>query len=352
MSLQINKLAIHHIDPINKKIDYANSMENLLDLSPAILDFFIKLVYEVIDAEDAGPTYSARFLNEKDESGPSVIYPHIQNIIGNIGSFFEESKSIADHLFNVSPTNASAGVLAVILLEDPEDGIGYVSLIKIKHEDRNFVTLLEESLTEVGIEEVKKLLLDEIQKGVIIPHPDRKEYELKLIDKQIPGEPAKYFSKGFLGCKTKISDDNQVRGIITALQKYGTENENPIVKEKIPEVIVTLIKSGKIISTETLVEKAIEVNLFTEPVDSKDLVSYFEEKSEIGPIDIPVQSFSRRGKAGKTSRQMRYRFSDPQYKNMAISGPADLLNQILKIDGDTATFTIQTTKDGFTIDYE
>jgi hypothetical protein len=352
MSLQIDRLAIHYIDTINKKIDYAKSEENVKDLRPAILEFFLRLVKDVIDAEDAGPTYSAKFFTVDDELGPSVVNQHIQNIVGNEESFFEESKSIANHLFKVSPPNASAGVLAVILLREHDGKNRYISLIKIRHVDRNFVTLLEASLTQLGIEEVKKMLLEEIQKGAIIPHPDREKYELKLIDKQIPGEPAIYFVEKFLGCRTKISDDNQVKGIITALQDYGAGKKLPVLKEKLPEVIATLQETGKNVSTKSLAETVQKVGLFDGPVDSKDLVSYIEEKSEIGPIDIPVQSFSKRGKTGRTSRQMRYRFSDPQYKNVTISGPVDLLGKIISIKGDTATFTIRTTRNGFSIDYD
>jgi hypothetical protein len=364
MELQIDQLAIHYLDPPNKLLLYSDAPEDVPGLPVDIRKFFLGIVNEVVDSDDAGPTYSAKFLPPVDPPDPTSVNGLVQALLSAPAAFFDKSKAIAQCLYAASPPVAPPGVLAVIALHDQgDDQKKYACLVKVRYEDRNFVALTDASLTELTVEEIKHMLLDQIQKGAIIPHPDRADYHLKLIDKQVTGEPAVYFKDTFLGCRTKISDENQVRGIIPALEMFARVHEIAVRTEKLP-ALITALQTAKpevettaqgevaaVVKTAEVAAAAVDVQLFSAPVVKDELEEFIKNDLNIGPIDIPQRSFNRKGKRGK-ARKMSYVLRDPQYKGVVISGPAGVLSRILSVQGDAATFTVKTNINGYTIDYD
>lgn len=351
--LQLNRLAIHYVDRTSQSPVYAPREQDVAALHPTIVGFLLGLVSVVWDALDTGPTRAGRFVpDDHGRLGPSAARQCLHTILQGEDGFFDISKDLAQHLYQQSPGTASPGLLAVMRMVRPNDGAVFVALLKIRHKDESFVRVLGEALTQLEVEQVENMLLREVQKGAIIPHPYKTEYDLKVIDKQATDDPARYFTENFLGCLTKKSDEHQVKRLLPELQRYARDRGMPVATEKLPHVVAALQERNTDVTTTVLAEVVREQEVFGPDLQPDDFITYIEQQSDVGPVDIPRARFARRGKRAEQPRRLTYSFLDPDLRGVTLSGPPETLARILSIDGDVFTFRIQTIRDGVSVDYE
>lgn len=348
--IKVNRVAVHFIDRRNSKLEIAKGEQKIQDLDQVVIDFIQNLIYDVWTAEDKGSTNSANFV----DSNPSslTIRQQIDLVKSNDECFFVASVKLAQHLYEKSARNASAGLLGVVKFTRCRTGEIMVALLKIQIKNEKFVKLGRTTLTQITVEDVENLLLEKIQKGAISPHPERRRYDLKVIDNQTQDDPAKYFSGGFLGCRPKQSDEHQIKKLIPVIEKYAEEAGIDLHNEKMPDLISGLRKQGSDITTPIVAQVIEDVGLFDGNPPLNEFV-HFVEESDLGDIDIPKRSFDTRGTGERyITRELSYEFKDPTYRGVKITGSTEILRQIREIDGDTVTFTIRTTSDGFIVKYE
>ena len=351
-NLELNRLAIHYVDRNSGSLECAPGEQDVEALDSTITDFLLALVSEVWNAREAGSTRSGHFVPDDDEGlGTSVAKQCVATIIHEEDGFFDASIDLAQHLYQQSPGTASPGLLAVMRLVQSADGAIIVALLKIRHKDESFVKVLEQALTQLEVEQVENMLLPDIQKGAIIPHPHRGDYDLKVVDKQATDDPARYFTEDFLGCLTKKSDEHQVKELLPELRRYGWERDLPMLSERLPRIVAALQERETNVTTETITEVVQENEVFGPDFQPDDLETYINQESDLGPVDIPLERFVGRGKTGRIRRQITYAFRDPQFRGVSISGSPEILENILSVEGDTVTFFLQTTKDGFDVRY-
>lgn len=352
LDLELTRLAIHYVDRKSNRLECAPQEQIVETLSPTIIRFFVNSVSQVWSAEEKSANRSGHFVPDDDPSlGPSVVKQHLQNLRQADGRFFNASKELATHLYRQMPGTASAGIIAILQLIRPVDGKTFIAILKVRHKDENFVRVLSQALTQLEVEQVENMLLDDIQKGALIPHPEKDDYDLKLIDKVTTGEPAKYFAEGFLGCSTKKSDEHQVKKLLPELQQYARRRGLPLQREKLPGVIVTLKELETDITTSVVSEVVHEQEIFGADFQPDDFETFINQESDVGPIDIPRERFNGRGKT-LIPRSITYKFRDPRYRGVTINGPTEILRDILSMEGDTAIFRIETTANGFDVAYE
>jgi hypothetical protein len=350
LNLELNRLAIHYVDKNSETLEYAPGEQDTKALNSTITEFLLGLVSKVWDAPDTGSTRSGHFVpDDHEQLGPSLAKQCAHTILHEEDRFFDTSKDLAQHLYRQSPGTASPGLLAVVRLVRPNDQEVLVALLKIGHKDESFVRVLEEALTQLEVEQVENMLLRDIQKGAIIPHPHRGDYDLKIIDKIAAGDPARYFVEGFLGCLTKKSDEHQVKRLLPELRRYARERDLPVMGERLPRVIAALQERETNVTTRVITEVVQENEALGPDFQPGDLETYIDQESDLGQVDIPPEQFVRRG---KTHRKITYTFRDPRFRGMTISGPPRVLEDILSVEHDTVTFFLQTTRDGFEVRYE
>jgi hypothetical protein len=351
--LQLLRLAVHYVDRKANKFLLAPSEQDVNSLDNTILDFFVKLIKNVADEEDTGPHRSASFMPDNDTlADPVTIRHQIESILENEKTFFDVSKNLANRLYQRTPGTASSGLLATIKYRRLVDGRNFVSIPKIRHKDQQFVRLLETALTQLEVEQVQNMLLDSIQKGAVIPHPYRDDYDIKVVDKQAPDDPAQYFTTNFIGCKAKRSDEHQIKELIPELFRYSRKKNAVLNIERIPYVIKALQNEKDNIDTETLAKIVDKQKLFDDKFRRNEFVTFINTQSTLGLIDIPVSRFIGKGKTGDKARNLVYKFEGPRYGGLTITGSSEMFETIVETKGDKVIIHLETTKDGIDIKYE
>lgn len=359
LPLELERIAFHYVDPKQAGPVCSEQELDAAGLAPAIRDFLLGLAGAIWHAPDAGSTRSARFLPTPPPSEAPGAASHeagqltdahqcLQAMLDDPAEFFPASRQLAVLLHARSHPNASPGVLAVLRLTRPSDGRAFIALAKVRHHDEELVRFVSGDLPRLGVEQVQDVLLKDIQKGALIPHPDKTEYDLKVIDAQSRDDPAAYFTEKFLGCSAKRSDDLQVKKLAPALEKFAQEKELPIKVEKLPQVLQELQQQPENVTPAALAQAAESQELFGEDFASEELVEYLVE-NRLGDLDIPQEQFQSKK---KTVRRVIYRFLDPQYPGLEISGPPEAFAHILESQGEQITFKVITSPEGFKFGYQ
>jgi hypothetical protein len=352
-SLKLRQFAIHYVDKSSQRLTYGPEVQVADALDPTIVAYMLNLVYRVWSAVDTGSTRSGRFGQSQGRpEQPLVAKSHLKNILHDRDDFLDCSRRLAQHLYEQAPTTASPGLLAVLKLARAGDNVPFVAILKIRHKNENFIRVLDEALTQLEVEHIQNMLLDEIQKGAIIPHPHRNDYDLKVIDRQAANDPARYFTQDFLGCITKKSDEHQVKRLLPELREYAAKRGLPFATEKLPGLVASLQTAGPAVTTDVITAAVQEQDIFGREFEPRDFKVFVRQDSALGPVDIPDTQFLRRGKTGRTARRLTYHFRDPEFRGVTISGPPHMLANILSVDGDQVSIRIDTTRDGFDISYD
>jgi hypothetical protein len=352
-AFELMRLAIHYVDRSADEPVYAPCEQDVAALHPAIAEFMTDLVLEVWEAPDTGTTRSGYFApDDHPRLGPSFVKGRRDQLLrpGKDG-FFTASRELAHHLHRRSHPRASPGLLAVMQFLAPGAGDPFAALLKIRHRDARFVRVLSDALTQLEVEQVENMLVHEIQKGAIIPHPHKPGYDLKVIDKQATDDPAVYFTESFLGCSTKKSDEHQVIRLVPEMRKYAALRELPVATEELPQVVAALQKQRGNVTTAVVARAIQERGALGPDFQPDDFQTYVDKESDLGPLDIPIERLLKSGKQARHPRSFVYRFHDPHLSGITLSGPPDKLAQVLSVDGDTVTFHIETDRSGFSVGY-
>jgi hypothetical protein len=347
-TLSLNRLAVHYVNKNSNIIELAKKEQNVKDLNPIVVDFLMKIVSDIWDAEDAANVNSGRF--SRSTSSSLTAKKQINRILTEENSFFDASIKLAQHLYGQSPGNASTGLLGVLKLLGSDNAKKFVAILKIQLKDEKLVKLSRSALTQITVEDVQNLLLEKIQKGAICPHPKRTAYDLKVIDKQVD-DPAIYFRERFLGCTTKKSDEHQVKRLIPTIERYARQRKLPFPNERVPEFINALKSQRRDIITPLVARVIRERELLGPDFQNDDFVDYIRE-SDLGEIDIPREQFERRPTKTYKPRRLIITMKDPKYEGVIITSPIELVDDIMSIEGDSVTFTFRTTTDGFKSNYK
>lgn len=348
LPLELKRVAFHYVDQKLDQPVYADQEVDLERLPPAIHAFLLDMVAEIWHAMDAGSTRSARFAAPDGPEEAAAVKSLIDALLQDEAAFFACSQRLAQLLRERSHPNASPGVLGVMSLRRLGDGKRFVALIKIRHRDQELVRLLSAGTPRLEVEQVQNVLLKDIQKGALIPHPEKPDYEVKVIDAQSRDDPAAYFTEKFLGCVSKKSDDLQVKKVVPALERFAQEKDLELAVEKLPQVIHKLKEQPEAITPQVLAETVAEEQLFGAGVEPEELIEYLDDVN-LGDLDIPRDGFERKRKTG---RKVVYRFTDLEFEGLEISGPPEVIAKILSASGEQVVFTLRTSRDGFKFGYQ
>ena len=347
MGIQLLRFAYHFVDKASNYIGYSDKEQDINSLNIAIIDFLETLTTKLWDAPDSGNTVSGQF---NHGPSPSRARPLIHGILENPDSLLENSQKLADLLFQVSPANASRGVLAVIYCRDTHTDLKYVAVYKIKCEDEQVIKLLSgENLPEITVEEVTNILFKELQKGALIPHPDKHQYDLKVTDLQ-SAEPRKYFGSTFLGCTTKKSDEHQVKKLVPELVQFAAENEVQVNTERLPAVLAALGRGeGNI--TIPVIEKVVETEkLFDDNYSREAFTNYAEHSAHLKNFDVEAVKLA--SKTNGDPRKMKYILRDPELEGVVISGPIEAMQKICTTEDGRVVIQIEVAESDLKIKYE
>ena len=347
MGIQLLRFAYHFVDKASDYFSYSEAETDISTLNVTIIDFLEMLTNKLWDAEDSGNTVSGLFNNGVPGSRAR---PLIHGILENPDTLLENSKKLADLLYQVSPANASRGILVVIFCRDTTSDLKYVAIYKIKCEDEQVIKILSgDNLPEITVEEVNNILFKELQKGALIPHPDKHQYDLKVTDLQ-SAEPRKYFGSTFLGCTTKKSDELQVKKLVPELVKFASENEIQVQTEKIPGFLAAL---GRIEGNVTIpeIEKTIErEKLYDDNYSREAFTNYAEQSSHLKDFDVEASKVV--SKKNGEPRKVKYVIKDPELNGIVISGPIEAMQKIRTTNGEMVEIRIEIAESDLKIKYE
>ena len=347
MGIQLQRFAYHFVDKASNIINYSEAETDIGILNVTIVDFLENLTNKLWDAEDSGNTVSGVFNNGIPSSRAR---PYILAILENPDTILENSKQLADILFQVSPTNASRGILVVILCRDTNSDQKYVAIYKIKCEDEKVIKILSgDNLPEITVEEVRNILFKELQKGALIPHPDKQQYDLKVTDLQA-SEPRKYFGSTFLGCTTKKSDELQIKKLVPELVKFAGDNEIQVRTDRIPVVLAALGRTeGNV--TIPIIEKIIEdEKLYDDAYSREAFTNYAEQSSHLKNFDVDATKLV--SKKNGDPRKIKYVIRDPELEGIVISGPIEAMQKIRTTNGERVVIQIEIFESDLKIKYE
>jgi hypothetical protein len=347
MGIQLLRFAYHFVDKASNTISYSETEQAISTLNITIIDFLETLTNKLWDAEDSGNTVSGQFNNGLPASRAR---PLIHGILENPDTILDNSRKLADLLFQVSPANASRGILVVIYCRDTNSELKYVAIYKIKCEDEQVIKILSgENLPEITVDEVSNILFKELQKGALIPHPDKLQYDLKVTDSQ-SAEPRKYFGSTFLGCTTKKSDELQIKKLVPELVKFAKENDVQVKTENIPAVLAALGRTeGNI--TIPVIEKVIETEkLYDENYARDAFTNYAEQSTHLKDFDVEASKLA--SKKNGDPRKMKYVLRDPELEGVVISGPIEAMQKISSKEDGFVIIRIEVAESDVKIKYE
>ena len=98
-----------------------------------------------------------------------------------------------------------------------------------------------------------------------------------------------------------------------------------------------------------LAQKVKDKDLFGPNFNPDDFKKFIDDQSDVGKLDIPAGTFKARK---TTARRFIYTMKNPPLKGVQIIGPPDVLAKVLTIDDSVVRFVLETTPDGFDVQYE
>lgn len=265
---QLKHLVLHYIGmrPVTPKAPgepasekwrrKSDKLQEIPALDEAIVDHLLALVEDVWVHADASGVHSARFEPEPKDPDRKKLRRCLKELKEKVWEAPEEdtqapqeflrlSRAIDDRLFDCTPLTASPGLLMVADVAYVGTGERHLALLKIRHSDERFVTILQESLTDLQVQDVEMMLTTEILKGMIWPHPSRPDYDLKLIDHQAKNrpKPADYFALEFLGCEAKVTDVRQAAELPDTLPRnLAKQHHLQLDADQTDDFVVELIE--------------------------------------------------------------------------------------------------------------
>lgn len=340
--MPIDKVALHFVDTsldgpiLSKKEINLKSADKVEEIS--VLDGFFKgHLGKIWLDKESKKTCAANF---KDSSEMREFYAEI---IEDRSKFFEHTCKMAQQLYVASPSNASKGILMVLLFSVTGESSPFLGLLKMDPGRKDAITLGEDKdgniLLNLAVQTIKQALPDphgdKVFKWAVIPHPNRRTFELKVKDEQLGTDRAQYFMK-FLGCEEKPSAIEQTHVMVNVLQDFAKENvpKGLDFRPPIRRVVEKIAESEIAITLETIVKTVKESDTF-DKVDEAKLRKKFEE-ANAKDICIPPEKL----------RDTKIEYDLPN--GIIIKGPREAMEDYIKIEekeNRKVVIQIETTSD-------
>ncbi|MBC5627877.1 nucleoid-associated protein [Clostridium sp. NSJ-6] len=208
----------------------------------------------------------------------NIVKDACEKIFKNDDAFVNESQTIAEHLFRCMTGNASPANL--ILCKYSEEGIKKIALLKMDfNEIFTPIEKVVDGKLKIELEAIDKSLPsknEKLQKCVFISEniflKDIEEEHILLLDKQRGKEVSEFFSKAFLSCELKNTNNQNFGVFIHEFTSYINDEykDNPQVKsqlfKKFKEVLINCKGQdinvpdflGEIFTDEGIKDKALE----------------------------------------------------------------------------------------------
>lgn len=171
----------------------------------------------------------------------NIVKDACKNIFENNDAFIKESQTIAEHLFRCMTGNASPANL--ILCRYSEDGVKKIALLKMDfNEIFTPIEKVVEGKLKIELELINKSLPsknEKLQKCVFISEniflEGSEEEHILLLDKQRGKEVSEFFSKAFLGCELKNTNNQNLGVFIHEFTNYINDEykDNPQDKSQL-----------------------------------------------------------------------------------------------------------------------
>ncbi len=285
----IIKKAIMHI--LNNKEDEKVLAEFELTLNDKIINLINKHI-------TTSQRHDYRKIAEFS-SNNNVVSSSCEEIFSNNDSFIEESKNIANQLFDSMRGTASPANFIVCLYE--EDQIQWIALLKMDFNE-NYRPIITEvdGKNKVDIEIIEGTLPNKkqkLQKCVFIPnkiYEDQTENnDIFILDKQSGDEVSDYFKIDFLHCNLKNSSRDNTRMFVTELLSIIQEeysNDQSREKDIIDQMWKLLLeKKGKTICVPEFVSTLFNEEDTEEEIDTESIM----EKLSLRSFDFEFIGFEK-----------------------------------------------------------
>jgi hypothetical protein len=348
--LSLEQMAIHYVDPNEYNCHFSGKEKVISSLAEEAVSFLVGIAMDqVIDAPETGATSAGRFIMEHERV--DFVRHNIAAIANGGSNFFAATVALAQHLQQISPIQASPGILAILRMVRPADKTSFATILKIRDDDRDVVRLVEYAPTELTVERLGQVLVDKLLKGATLPHPYRSSYDAKVVDKQASSsEPARYFTESFLGISMKRPDEYQTTHLLPQLQLYAAKEEVDIARQNLPAVVQALLGYEDNITIHALVDAVEQAELYGEGYNVENFGQFINEN--LGSIDIRQEVFAMRGRTRQTVRRMTYFFSGFGLDGLILSGPPDVVSELMSVNGDRRIFHFETTRDGYRVQFD
>lgn len=344
MTITLERAVFHLVNPPGKTLAKATVELPVASLHTTIQNFFIKCTEDLIKAEDSGNNLSARF-----NPMPNAAQTAIQAVWKGEAFFFDAASDLAQLLFDKSPNNASAAVLAVLRCRQIEDNCIFAVLFKVYYRKEAFVHLEKDDQPNLVVQEISNVLVERIQKGAIFPHPQKQDFDLKVCDFQESGVRgvSRYFLEQFLNCKFKISDEHQIQRLPMELEEFAQDHGLTLQTQRLPELMKKLAGTTGSINAAQIEHTIHELQLFSGSFPADALRKHLERESA---YLVPAASFAQHA---NRPRRLIYRVTAGKYQGLEISGPADSFAGLPTLTGgDTLEFHLQVNQADVRTKYE
>lgn len=328
-SFDIRRIAIHFVDKKNKTArgPRLSRREARIETYPAeerkaITDFLSRHLQGAWEAVEGQQTRAATFVEDSAVAGW-----HAQ-LEADVGSFFEVSCDLARRLWEISPGNASPGLLLVLWFHVPDAPRPFLGLFKLDPGPRDQVALERDEAGEIllrlAVERIELALPEpeRVLKWALIPHPPAtgqpSRFDLKLRDmQQREADPAAYFTE-FLGCTSRLSERQAAHKLLDVLADYGSEmHPDQDWQAKLEPLIEELSRAKQVLTPSTVAQKVAQIAVFKDFDEST-----FRERlaaSPAGDMSVSPQLFQR--------AQIRYELPS----GIVIQGPAGAMDNFLAV---------------------
>ncbi len=337
MSFDIEHVALHLVDKEHKELTFS-SQEILLNQfgkidREKILNFFGNHLESACNSREKKTLCSAMF-NER-----SIIYDNYEAFLKDSSQFFDCSKTITQHLYDVSHPRASRGVLIIILFKIDNLNNEFLGLFKMDPANEEKISLPKDDvgniLLNLAVNYLDQALPDpgdKVLKWAIIPHPSRPHIDVLVKDEQGTDDVAAYFMD-FLGCTSEPREDHQIEALYEATESYVKDH----LKGKDP-FSTTYAIASKISEID---KEIISINDVTDAITESKIIPDFDKNAFEAELDKQNQSKTFYVTPGKIrNARVVYKLAN----GIIIRGSISAVESSLKIEekNNTAIITITT----------
>lgn len=279
MQFQTHHVAIHLVDPRMPKPQLSAREVVIADADDKkTVDEFIDRHLTSIWHDDTASI--------ADIGNESEVIQHWQAFRDNKITFIDASQKLAELLHNVSPPNATRGLLLATQFSEIGETKEYLALIKLDPGDRGVLHLTKEQekiLLDLAVEHIELALPDPkgVLKWALLPHPALPEVGAKFKDRQISDVESAVYFMTYLGATVRRRDNIAINAVMDAAGTYlQQEHPDRHVKAKLPDVakgVTDHLAAGKTL-TPTKIVQIVKDKTGVREVDPRKLKAALKQK--------------------------------------------------------------------------